>query len=317
MSPGSNNRAPATEALRLRARRPYLLLRARLIQALRSFFEERGYLEVETPHLVREVAPEAHIEPVAADGGLLHTSPELCMKRLLAAGYSRIFQVARCFRKGERGSLHLQEFTLLEWYRAEADYRDMMEECELLMRFVCRRLGLGEQFRYRDRPVDLRGPWERISVSEAFERWAEVSAQEAVERGLFDDFMVDRIEPRLKGESPVFLYDYPAPLAALARLKPGASHLAERFELYVGGVELANAFSELKDPAEQERRFRKERRARETAGRMDYGLPRKFLRALDAMPDAAGIALGVDRLAMILADRGCIDDVVTFTPDDL
>ncbi|MBN2125623.1 MAG: EF-P lysine aminoacylase GenX [Deltaproteobacteria bacterium] len=317
MSPGSKSSKFARDRARLAARAAGLRLRAETLQAVRRFFLDEGYLEVETPLLIPAPAPETHIDAVPAGDGYLQTSPELCMKRLLSAGYSLIFQIGRCFRQGERGDLHLPEFTMLEWYETDRDYRDLMETCERMIPFVSRQLGIGDRIRYQGREIDLRTPWERISVREAFDRHAGVSMKRALESGRFDEIMVSEIEPRMGSPRPSFLMDYPASLAALARLKEPGRDVAERFELYMGGVEIANAFSELIDADEQRRRFEKERSVREKNGRTLYPMPERFLAALPHMPPSAGIALGLDRLVMVLADRERIDDVVAFTPEDL
>lgn len=301
----------------LARRRKALQTRAAMIQAIRQFFISRDYLEVDTPVRVPTQAPEAHIDPVMSEGWFLHTSPELCMKRLLAAGYERIFQFARCFRSGERGNLHIGEFTLLEWYRTGIDYRDMMEECEELFIHIAETLGRGQTVTYRGHTIALTRPWERISVSEAFQRHAPLTMEEALERDRFDEVMVSHIEPRIGSIGPAFLYDYPASLGALARLREDDPGVAERFELYLGGLELANAFSELTDADEQRARFTREQGHRQSMGKPPCPEPERFLAALPHMPEAAGIALGVDRLAMIFTDSDTIDDVVAFTPEML
>lgn len=308
---------PGTEVWKLAGKSVVLRWRARMIQALRQFFRERDYLEIETPVRIPAPAPEEHIEAPPSGGWFLQTSPELCMKRLIAAGYPRIFQISKCFREGERGDLHLPEFTLLEWYRQGADYRDLMVECEDLILYVAGALEKSDAIFYRGRRISLRKPWPRISVPEAFARHATLSLPEALEADRFDEIMACEIEPRLGTDQPVFLFDYPVALGALARAKEGDAALAERFELYLGGLELANAFSELTDEAEQRRRFEKARQFRRASGRRDYPLPEPFLNVLPSMPDTAGIALGVDRLAMLLTDAATIDAVVAFTPEML
>jgi lysyl-tRNA synthetase class 2 len=317
MSPGSSNRSPLSGGERLAAKKPFLLLRAKIIQAVRDFFLADGYLEIETPILIPAPAPELHIDAIQAGDHFLHTSPELCMKRLLAAGYPKIFQVCRCFREGERGSGHLPEFTLLEWYRAGSDYRDLMDECEELLLHIAKSMGLGQTLRYQDKEIDLTRPWPRLKVKDAFPRYAGVSLEHALAAGSFDEMMVTRVEPCLGFPKPTFLYDYPSSLAALARTKGSEPEFAERFELYVAGVELANAFSELTDVGEQQRRFEQERAGRHHLGKKTYPMPAKFLDALSSMPESAGIALGVDRLVMLFCDRKDIDSVVSFTPEEL
>jgi len=239
------------------------------------------------------------------------------MKRLLALGFPNIFQIARCFRGGERGDFHLPEFSLLEWYRTGIDYRDLMEECEELFRFLAHRLDLGTRLHYRGLSVDLDAPWERISVRTAFEQYASIPLDQALYNNHFDQTMVEEIEPHLGIKSPTFLYDYPASLAALARLKPGTPSIAERFEIYVGGIELANGFSELNDAHEQRKRFEKELKERARLGKHVSPMPERFLKALENMPEAAGIALGLDRLVMIFGDARTIDEVVAFTPEEV
>jgi lysyl-tRNA synthetase class 2 len=298
-------------------RRRALWMRAKIIQAIRRFFVDRGYLEVETPHRIPAPAPETHIDAVPSGSWFLHPSPELCMKRLVASGYERIFQICRVWREGERGSQHTPEFTLLEWYRSGSDYRDLMEECETMIRNVASTIGLGETLSSRGHTLGLSAPWERISVSEAFRRHTRMPMEQALEADLFDELMVREIEPRLGAEKPTFLYDYPAERGALARLKNENPALAERFELYIGGVELANAFSELADAEEQRRRFIKEQAIRREMLKPVYPMPERFLEELGGMGPSAGAALGVDRLVMVLLDAPRIDDVVAFTPEEL
>ncbi|MCF8062640.1 MAG: EF-P lysine aminoacylase GenX [Deltaproteobacteria bacterium] len=286
-----------------------------MLAAIRGFFFERGYLEVETPHLVPAPIPEAHIRFIETAHGVLHPSPELYMKRLLAAGHPRIFQIAHCFRDRERGDRHLREFTLLEWYCAGTDYRGLMETCEVMIRTAARDLG-SSSIRYQGREIDLEGPWDRITVAEAFDRHAPEPLERAMPAGRFEEDLVVHVEPRLGTPRPTFLHDYPASMASLARLKPDAPEVCERVELYLGGLEIANGFSELTDPEEQRQRFERDVEERKRLGRRTFSIPEAFLEALGRMPDAAGMALGIDRLAMILTDSARIDDVVAFTPED-
>ncbi len=297
----------------LARKRPLLEKRARIVQSIRAHFVREGFLEVETPLRIPANAPEAHIDAVPADGWYLQTSPELCMKRLLAAGCPNLFQVCRVWRGGERGVRHLPEFTMLEWYRAEADYRSLMDDCERLIRALApegRIVREGET-------IDLTPPWERLTVAEAFTLYAPVSLEAAMEAGRFDEVIALHVEPRLGRTKPTFLCDYPAELAALARRSPGDPTVAERFELYIAGVELANAFSELTDPHEQRERFAREEAVRRAAGKAPYPSPAKFLDELASLCEAAGIALGVDRLVMLLTGAETIEEVSAFTPEDL
>lgn len=292
-------------------------LRARLIRAVRSFFTGRGYLEVETPNRIPAPAPEAHIDAMESGKMFLHTSPELCMKRLLAAGYEKIFQICKCWRRHERGKSHLPELTMLEWYTAGEDYHHMMDQCEALVQFISQKIVLGPLLFFQGNRIDLTPPWEKLTVEEAFNTYGSISLKQALAQDRFDEILGCEIEPRLGTEKPVILYEYPASGSALARLKPDDPSVAERFELYIGGLELCNAFTELTDPAEQIRRFEKEIENRKTAGKQVYPMPGLFLKALERMPQATGNALGLDRLAMLFADTDRIDDVVTFTPEEL
>ena len=297
----------------LSRRRGALTERGAIFNRVRAFFQQKGYLEVETPFRIPAPAPEPHIDAIASAGWFLQTSPELCMKRLLAAGYERIFQICRCWREGERGERHLSEFTMLEWYRAGADYLSLMEETEALLLTAAG----AERIRYRGRSIELAQPWERITVRQAFGRYAGTTAEEALAAGRFEEIMVEAIEPRLGLARPTFIYDYPASEAALSRLKQGEPAVAERFELYIGGLEIANAFSELTDAAEQRRRFEAGSAERAGLGKAVYPMAEKFLAALEEMPESAGIALGLDRLVMVLLDADCIDEVVAFTTEEL
>jgi len=298
-------------------RRHNLRARAGILGAVRRFFETKDFIEIETPHRIPVPIPESHIDVIRSDGWVLHPSPEICMKRLLSAGFDRIFQICRCWRAGERGSLHLPEFTMLEWYRTRADYTDLMEDCEALIRVVAAAAGIRGRLDRRGCLVDLDGPWERITVAEAFSRYGGIGAEEALKSDRFDEIMVCAIEPRLGIERPTFLMDYPASLGSLARAKAGEHQVAERFELYIAGLELANAFSELVDPVEQRSRFMEENENRRRAAKPVDPLPERFLADLASMPPAAGIALGLDRLVMLLLDADRIDEVVAFTPEEL
>lgn len=285
--------------------------RAAIIRAVRSFFEERGYLEVQTPVRLPSIAPEPFIEPITTEDQFLQTSPELCMKRLLSAGTERIFQICPCFRKRERGRLHIPEFTMLEWYRVGADYHSLMEECESLVYAVAGQCN-PELLEDLGRP-----PWERFTVDKAFEMFSHCSLAEALSENRFEEILVEKIEPALADKGVVFLYDYPASMASLARLCEANSQVAERFELYIDGIEIANGFSELTDEKQQRQRFIQDRKVIADNGRDPGPLPEKFLTDLRAMPDSAGIALGLDRLVMVLTGCDSIDDVVTFTPENI
>jgi lysyl-tRNA synthetase class 2 len=298
-------------------RRNNLRRRAEVLHSTRCFFRERGFLEVETSIRLPVPLPEAHIDLIASEGAVLQPSPEICMKQLLAAGYEKIFQICKCFRKAERGRRHLPEMTLLEWYAVRENYNDLMERTEQLILYIARSLGTAAILSYQGQRVDLTPPWERLTVAEAFDRHAGLSLAPALAEGRFDEIMGLKIEPNLGKDRPVFLADYPAEKASLARLKPADPSVAERFELYIGGLELCNGFSELNDPAEQRRRFEAEQRFMKAAGKRVYPLPERFLDALEHLPPCAGNALGLDRLVMLFCDAASIDEVVAFMPEEL
>jgi elongation factor P--(R)-beta-lysine ligase len=301
----------------LAGRKENLTIRATILGAIRSFFCENNFIEVETPHRIPVPIPEAHIDLIDSGSWVLQPSPEICMKRLLAADFDRIFQLCRCWRNGERGSLHLPEFTMLEWYRTNADYSQIMDDCETLVRTAAEALGLKGIIHRQGKAIRLNDPWERLTVREAFSRYGRISAEEALEKDLFDEIMVCSIEPHLGMETPTFLMDYPTERGSLARKKLGQEDVAERFELYIGGLELANAFSELVDPEEQRTRFVQEQKLRTVMKKTVYPLPEKFLRELSSVPPSAGIAFGIDRLVMLLLNADRIDEVVAFTPEEL
>jgi lysyl-tRNA synthetase class 2 len=192
-----------------------------------------------------------------------------------------------------------------------------MEEVQELIRTVAAAIDSGKKILFRNQEIDLTGPWERVSVKEAFERYTQASMTEALERKLFDEIMVKDIEPNLGLKKPTFICDYPAERGSLARLKEDDPSVAERFELYIGGLELANGFSELIDTEEQRRRFNEENETRRLLAKPLYSMPEKFLRELKHMPPSAGIALGVDRLVMVFLNAPSIDEVVAFTPEEL
>ena len=294
-----------------------LRLRAAIINSIRSFFASQGFLEVDTPYRIPANAPEENIEPYGCADWYLQTSPEMCMKRLLCRGHEKIFQVSHCWRGGERGRRHIPEFVMLEWYRSNSDYLHLMKDCVDLLRWVAEACGKSDGISYQGLRLDPYRKAEYITVRDAFTYFASQDVSTAVSEGTFDEIMVTRIEPSLPLDVPVILMDYPAQMAALARLKADNNSVAERFELYLGGLELANGFSELNDPHEQIQRFKLANRKRVEAGFAALPLPEPFLRELADMPPSAGIALGVDRLVMLFADAEQIDDVIAFTPEEL
>jgi elongation factor P--(R)-beta-lysine ligase len=289
--------------------------RAAVIEGVRAFFHLQGFIEIETPLRVPAVAPERFIKPLMSENWFLSTSPELQMKRLLSAGYEKIFQICHCFRKGERGRHHNPEFTMLEWYRAGADYRQILEDTENLVLFLAERLGCGTSLEYQGNNIDLKKPWQEISVQEAYQKYAGWDPVNNFDELKFDDDMADNIIPSFVTDRPTVIKDYPAPCAALARLKSGSTGTAERAEVFIGGLELANAYSELNDPEEQEKRFRSEIEQMHQEGKAAVW-PDKFMQSIGNMPPCGGIALGIDRLVMLFCNTDKIDDVIAF-PSDL
>ncbi len=302
---------------RLARRQSNLQRRALIYEYIRAFFKERDFLEVETPVRSPAVAPEEFIVPFQSESWFLATSPELHMKRLLAAGYDRIFQFSHCFRKGERGRWHNPEFIMLEWYRAGADYEDIILNIEDLVTTLAVKLGFENTIEYQGQAIDIGRPWPRVTVRDAFLNsagWDPVAVYDSLR---FDTDFVTKVLPGFPPDRPTVLLDYPAAAASLARLKPDNTGVAERAEVFIGGLELANAYSELTDVIEQETRFRKaiDTIYRERRQRMD--LPRKFLEALPNLPECGGVALGIDRLVMLFCDAESIDDVMAFNADNV
>ncbi|SDZ91525.1 lysyl-tRNA synthetase, class 2 [Desulfuromusa kysingii] len=287
--------------------------RARIIQQIRAFFIRHDFLEVETPHRIPANAPELNIDAVPAADWFLQTSPELCMKRLLAAGFERLFQICHCWRAGERSNTHLPEYSMLEWYRSHCDYRQLMADCEALLT----ELKPDHRIFRQGQTIDLTPPWPRLTVADAFLQFSSMPLATALATDEFDSVMAFEIEPNLPKDRPLFLFEYPVEHASLARKKISSPAVAERFELYIGGLELANAFSELTDPVEQQQRFTMEEMQRRKLGKTPYPTPEPFIKELATLPPSAGIALGIDRLIMLLCDKNNIDDVVSFSPEQL
>lgn len=307
-----------------------LRLRAELLGRIRRFFAARGVLEVDTPILSAAAATDPHLESFATEyagpGGsrrlYLQTSPEFAMKRLLAAGSGPIYQVAHAFRQGEYGSRHNPEFTLLEWYRTGCDHHGLMDEVEALVRTLLegrRPLGAGERLSYaqafrRHAGVDpLRDDVARLR-RRAQEHGIALGAAKPGERDAWLDLLLTHVvEPELGRTGPTFLYDYPPSQAALARVRPDTPPVAERFELYVDGMELANGFHELGDAREQARRFAADLQQRKARGLAEVPSDTRLLAALEAgLPPCAGVALGLDRLLMLAAGRKRLSEVLSF-----
>ncbi len=314
--------------------------RAKIISGIRRFFDEKDFVEVETSLMVPQPGMEPHLEAFQTMYEMrqfyLHTSPEYAMKRLLAAGFERIYQVCKVFRHEPVGRMHTPEFTMLEWYRAFADYTDIMVDTEYLIAELATDLCGVPVVRTDQCAVDLTPPWERLSVREAMLRYAGITADPYSETAAFirqaglstvdrDDppdvaffkVFLDRVEPHLGVQKPAILYDYPAPMAALAKRKSSAPDLAERFEVYIAGVELCNAFTELNDPDEQRQRLEEEAAQRVREGNPAYPIDERFLAALEyGMPPSGGVALGVDRLIMLLTGASSISEVMAFPMAD-
>lgn len=304
-----------SERERLIQRRPFLEARSLILQGIRSFFLSEDFLEVQTPIVTIAPAPEAHIEALSLrDSGFLVTSPELFMKRLLAAGYPKVFQISPVFRSGERGRYHHPEFTMLEWYRLHEDYHALQDDCLRLLQSVWDIATANPDLPSPLPSLRVDEPWQEYTVAHAFSMFAGWEPGPDVDQDRFDMDLVEKVEPNLGIPRPCILTDYPANQAALARLKPGEPSVAERFELYWGGVELANGFSELTDPREQHSRFELANVQRQEKGLSPYPPPKAFLESLEHLPPCAGIAMGIDRLVMLLTGADGIDQVVAFPP---
>lgn len=315
--------------------------RAKILRAIRDFFWQKNFLEVETPELVALPGQEPYLEIFDTEArddrgkkfsAALITSPEYAMKKLLAAGYENIFQITKAFRNNESfGGLHNPEFTMLEWYRQNASYVDIMRDTENLVLHVLKNLGLPEIIEYQGRKIDFRAPWERLTVAEAMKKYAgvedlsyETLVSAAKAKGykvadsepydsVFFKIFLNEVENKFNPSRPVILYDYPAELGALAKRKDGNPALAERFEAYIGGLEIANAFGELLDAGEQRERFLEEQKIRAAAGKRAYQIDEDFMDALSSgIAPSGGIALGVDRLVMLLTNQKNIEDVIFF-----
>ncbi len=318
-----------------------LKFRERVADTVHSFFKREGFTEVETPMLVPSPGLEPHLDPfsVSAAGqppAYLPTSPEYAMKKLLAAGSGSIFQICKAFRAEPPTAHHLPEFTMLEWYRVGAGYEAAMDDCERLCAAVAEAVCGGTTVAWQGSSVDFAPPFERVTVRDAFRRHAGLGLtfDESLEdlRHLANDasvtlspddtwddaffkVFIERVEPHLGAGRPTILRDYPARMAALSRIKPDDPLACERFELYAGGLELANAFGELTDAAEQRRRFEADNTERRRLGKPDLPIDEELLAALESgMPECAGAALGLDRLMMLLADAPDIRDVVALPP---
>lgn len=295
----------------LTAKVPALRFRAGVLAAVRNYCDSRGFIEVETPVGVIAPAAEEYIESPRAGDVFLRSSPELQMKRLLCAGMERIYQLGPCFRAGESGRLHRPEFTMFEWYQAHADYREVLDFTIGLVRGAAHELNHSGILHFRGKTIDLDAEWEIVSVRDAFRKFANANADKlAEEEGLFELVLTEKVEPALPADRPCVLMDYPVRFGAFARPKGSDPTLVERWEAYVGGVELANTYGELTDPAIQRERFRAFAATRKRNGLAEYPEPVEFLDALDSgMPETSGGAMGFDRLVMLLAGADDLESV--------
>ncbi|MBI4992882.1 MAG: EF-P lysine aminoacylase GenX [Candidatus Magasanikbacteria bacterium] len=324
-----------------------LELRFAVLKLIREWFWSQWFTEVDTPNIVKVPGQEPYLSPMSVKlhnergeefSGYLHTSPEYTMKKMLAAGFDRIFSLGKCYRDYESfGGTHNPEFTMLEWYRAESDYRLIMDDVEGLVGFVIQKLmehgTLNTEHRTKNicsmlhAPcsirISMRDLWKKIVGVEldgyltsekmfelCVERKYNVNSSESYE-DLFYRIFLNEIEPKLKEMGAVIVYDYPAQMAALSRLSASDPRYAERFEVYVNGMELANAFSELTDAGEQLKRLQEEQKLRQKLGKDVYDIDKEFVSAVGQMPSSAGIALGVDRLVQIFASCQNIENVIT------
>jgi len=333
-------------------------IRERVLTAIRRFFLDQGFHEIETPYLTGSLPPESYLDifettlldrnrkPTRA---FLPTSPEPFIKKLLVAGIGNCFALPKSFRNTEdKSSTHTPEFTILEWYRVDSDYTDIMNDCEELLYFINTYLLRSKttttsvkptELIYQEKHINLSKPWERLSIVQAFDRYANIDIAKALNRQslapiaikkgytvnprdtwevLYDQIFLNEIEPRLGRGKPTILYDYPLDLAALAKVKKSDPRFAERFEFYIEGLELGDAYSELTDWKEQLKRFKEEDQDRKRLGKVEHPIDMDFIEALKVgMPKAGGIAVGVDRLIMLFADVTDIADTLFFPREDL
>ncbi len=279
-----------------------------IINVLREFFLSRGFIEVETSVNIPSPVPEPHLDLFKTENGFLRPSPEIEMKILLAEGAEKIFQIGPCFRKGEIGRLHLEKFTMLEWYEVNADYNDLIDFTKKMMLFLTEKL-------FNSNPsgnhsIDFSGEWDILTVHEAFAEFADISPEEAIKQGKFEEILVEKIEPQLSRKRPVILKDYPAELAALAKLNKNDISISERWELYLAGIEIANTYTELVDPQENRLRFAEFAEKRKILKKNKIPLNENFFKILEekGLPECSGCALGVDRLTMIMNGMNDIRD---------
>ncbi|MBI2404923.1 EF-P lysine aminoacylase GenX [Candidatus Gottesmanbacteria bacterium] len=323
---------------------PRYFVREKVTRAIRTFFDEREFHEVETPILIAHPPAESYLDvfqttmfdrhrhPATA---YLSTSPEVPLKKLMVAGLGNCYSLTKSFRNMETQSkLHNPEFTILEWYRIGADYKDIMKDCEQLLLFINRLTASTSMLRYQGEKIDLTAPWERLTVAESFKKYAKIdfdmffdieeARRIAKEKGyqvharntweeLFDQIFLNEIELHLGHGKPTILYEFPGVMGALAKKKSSDPRFAERFEFYIAGLELGDCYSELTDWKEQKERFKKELAEVKRLGKTIYNYDHDFIKALKVgLPKCSGIAVGVDRLTMLLTDTDDIADTLLF-----
>lgn len=312
--------------------------KALIIKAVRDFFEKESFIEVDTPTLVYSPDPSPFNEVFKIEGKNLYLtpSPEFFIKKLLSLGLKNVFQITKAYRDWqENDPVHLNEFTILEWYRDNANYIDLMNDCENLFRYIFSKVSQGiEILKYQGIEININSPWNKITCKEAFEKYASVNLDEflTIDRArdickkhgyqvskensweeLYHQVFLNEVEPKLPKEQPLFLYDYPAPLAALSQIKKADPNYAERVEFYIGGLELGNGYSELTDPVEQEKRLKEDLKSRKQKNMKVFNYDLDFVEALKSgIPKTAGIAVGIDRLIMLFTDSADIHEVSPF-----
>ena len=307
--------AAKQDAERLQNLQGNLRKRATMMSALRQWFAKENFLEVESPVRLPAPALEDYIDAVESGKAMwLRTSPELHLKRLLAAGYPRIFEIGPCFRFGESGDHHREEFTMLEWYRLQGSWTDLMADAQGMVAAALEATNPGKKaIPFRGQNIDFSGEWPRMTVREAFERYASISLRQAIDEGKFELVLCTEVEPHLGNGAPLFLTEYPMECSGLSAALPGKPGFVARWELYVAGLEIGNACTELADPPEQERRFQATADLRAADHRPVYPMDQPFMNAMwNGFPLCAGTAIGLDRLAMVLTNADDIAEVKAF-----
>lgn len=299
----------------LAEKKHYIEQRAEIIRLVRNYLDTNSYLEVDTPLRVRSPGTDVHLEAFETEDRYLITSPEFYMKRLLAAGFDRIYQICRCFRKGERTPLHNPEFCMLEFYCAGMNLEGMMRQLEEMIWMVAKETKK-RTVKFNEISCSLEPPWQRITVEEAFFQFAGWSPVQSYDENRFYFDLVDKVERQLGTPKPTLLYHYPAELAMLSKISKDNPRVARRFELYISSVEIANAFEELTDAAEQRRRFEKDLNIRRNLSKQLYPIDEEFLNAIPSVPPCSGIAIGLDRLAMLLSGSENIINMIAF-PEEM